>query len=92
MRELLAATEKYSDIHIIENSNADIQKAKVRDAIQDSAPMHELFFYFMGSRISNTKVTSTYVLLTLTDADRMLQVFPQMSCMLCLDWPKLTWW
>ena len=48
MRELLAATEKYSDIHIIENSNADIQKAKVRDAIQDSAPMHELFFYFTG--------------------------------------------
>ena len=48
MGELLEATEKYSVICIVEDSDADSLKTKVREAIQDSTSTEELFFYFSG--------------------------------------------
>ena len=48
MKELIEATEKYSDIYIVEDSDADVLKTKVREAIRDRTSTEELFFYFSG--------------------------------------------
>ena len=48
MKELLEATEKYSEIEVIENNNADELKSKMRDAIDKTPSTEELFFYFTG--------------------------------------------
>ena len=48
MKMLLEATEKYSEIWVIEDADADSLKSKIRAAIQDSASTDELFFYFSG--------------------------------------------
>ena len=48
MRELLEATEKYSEIEIIENTGADELKSRMRAAIDKIQPKEELFFYFTG--------------------------------------------
>ena len=48
MKELLEATEKYAGIYIVEDSAADVIKAKVRQVIQERSPKDELFLYFSG--------------------------------------------
>ena len=48
MKMLLEATEKYSDICVIEDADADSIKSRIREAIQESASTDELFFYFSG--------------------------------------------
>lgn len=48
MKELLEATQKYSEIKIIENNDADGLKSKMRDAIDKNQSTGELFFYFTG--------------------------------------------
>ena len=48
IHDLLRATEKYSDIVVIENEHADTLKDKLRDALQGNTKLRELFFYFTG--------------------------------------------
>ena len=48
MKELLEATERYSDIEVIENTNADDLKAQMRATIDRQSSVSELFFYFTG--------------------------------------------
>ena len=48
MKELLEATEKYTGIYTVEDSTADVTKAKVRQVIQERSAMDELFLYFSG--------------------------------------------
>jgi hypothetical protein len=48
MKELLTATEKYEEIIIIENSEADEMKSKLRAAVDQARSLAELFFYFTG--------------------------------------------
>lgn len=48
MKELLNATEKFSNIEIIENSDADALKSRLRTIIETNLPIGELFFYFSG--------------------------------------------
>ena len=48
MRELLDATKKYSEIDIIENTDSDALKSKMRDLIGKYQTTEELFFYFTG--------------------------------------------
>jgi hypothetical protein len=48
IKELLEATEKYSEIEIIENAEANDLKTRIRDAIDKSAATNELFFYYTG--------------------------------------------
>ena len=48
MRELLEATEKFSNIEVIENSDADSLKSRLRTAIEANSTIGELFFYFSG--------------------------------------------
>ena len=48
VKMLLEATEKYSDVCVIEDADADSLKFKVREAIQTSGATDELFFYFSG--------------------------------------------
>jgi hypothetical protein len=46
--ELLKATEKFSELTIIENVDADTLKLKVRTALDKFNDPAELFFYFTG--------------------------------------------
>ena len=48
MQELLAATEKYETIEIIENTDANDLKGKIRAAIDKVKSPAELFFYYTG--------------------------------------------
>lgn len=48
MAELLRATEKYDEITIIENAEADTLKSRIRTAVDSTQSPHELFFYFTG--------------------------------------------
>ena len=48
MQELLAATDRYSNIEVIENADSDSLKARVRSEISRHKPIGELFFYFTG--------------------------------------------
>ena len=48
MKELLEATKKYSEIEIIENTDADELKSRIRAAIDKNQPTEELFFYYTG--------------------------------------------
>ncbi len=48
MRELLEATEKYADLKVVENADADELKFKLRTAIDNIQSKEELFFYFTG--------------------------------------------
>lgn len=48
MRELLAETEKYEEITIIENADADALKGQLRSALDKVSSPEELFFYFTG--------------------------------------------
>ena len=48
VHDLLRATEKYSDVVVIENEHADTLKDKIRDAVQGDTKLQELFFYFTG--------------------------------------------
>lgn len=48
IRQLLEATEKYEEITIIENTEADILKSQLRSAIDKVQVPEELFFYFTG--------------------------------------------
>ena len=48
IHELLEATERYSDIEIIENVAADELKDRIRVAIKKQSPVNEVFFYFTG--------------------------------------------
>ena len=48
MRELLEATEKYSEIEVIEDTDADGLKSRMRVAIDKIQSKEELFFYFTG--------------------------------------------
>ena len=48
MKELLEATKKYSEIEVIENTDADELKSRLRAAIDKNQPKKELFFYFTG--------------------------------------------
>ena len=48
MKELLELTEKYSDICIVEDSDADGLKSRVREAILHRTSTDELFLYFTG--------------------------------------------
>jgi hypothetical protein len=48
IKQLLEATEKYPDIELIENADADDLKSRIRNAIGKSQSTNELFFYFTG--------------------------------------------
>ena len=48
MRELLDATDKYSEIEVIEDTDADCLKSRMRSAIDKKQSTGELFFYFTG--------------------------------------------
>ena len=48
MRELLASANKYSLIEVIENTDADGIKSRIRAAIDQHESPEELFFYFTG--------------------------------------------
>ena len=48
MRELLEATNKYSDIEVVENTDADDLKSRIRAIFDKITPTEELFFYFTG--------------------------------------------
>ena len=48
MKELLEATEKYSEIFVADNLASDVMKTKVREKIQSITSTNELFFYFSG--------------------------------------------
>ena len=48
MRELLEATAKYSEIEVIEDTEADELKSKMRAALDKHQSPGELFFYFTG--------------------------------------------
>lgn len=48
IKELLEATEKYDDITVIENLEADPLKSQLRAAIDKTPSPSELFFYFTG--------------------------------------------
>lgn len=48
IRALLTATEKYPDIVMIENAEADDIKTRIRDAINKAQTPTELFFYYTG--------------------------------------------
>ena len=48
MKGLLEATQKYSDIAVIENTDADDLKSRIRAAIDNVQSKEELFFYFTG--------------------------------------------
>ena len=48
MKELLELTEKYSDICLVEDSDADSLKSRIREAIQHRTSTDELFLYFTG--------------------------------------------
>ena len=48
MRELLEAAEKYSEIEVIEDTDADKLKSRMRAAIDKNQSPEELFFYFTG--------------------------------------------
>ena len=48
MKELLELTAKYSDICLIEDSDADVLKSRVREAILNRKSTNELFLYFTG--------------------------------------------
>lgn len=48
MRALLAATDKYSNIEMIENAEADDLKTRIRAAIDKAQSPTELFFYYTG--------------------------------------------
>ena len=48
MRELLEAADKYSEINVIENTDADCLKSRMRASIDKNQSTGELFFYFTG--------------------------------------------
>jgi hypothetical protein len=48
MKQLLEATEKYEEITIIENTEADALKSQLRAAIDKAKAPEELIFYFTG--------------------------------------------
>jgi hypothetical protein len=48
IKQLLEATEKYEEITIIENMDADALKSQLRRAIDKVRSPEELFFYFTG--------------------------------------------
>ncbi len=48
MKELLESTGKYSEIGIVENSDADELKSRIRAAVDTDQQTEELFFYFTG--------------------------------------------
>ena len=48
MRELLEATGKYAEIEIIENTQADDLKSRIRAVIDKGPSTDELLFYFTG--------------------------------------------
>ena len=48
MKELLEATEKYSEIDIIDNKESDMLKSRMRAVIDKYQSTEELFFYFTG--------------------------------------------
>lgn len=48
IKQLLVATEKYEEITIIENREADALKSQLRAAIDKVPSPEELFFYFTG--------------------------------------------
>lgn len=48
MKELLESTGKYSEIEIIEDSDADELKSRIRAAVNKEQQIEELFFYFTG--------------------------------------------
>lgn len=48
MKELLEATDKYDDIEIIENAEADHLKSQIRESVNKTQSREELFFYFTG--------------------------------------------
>ena len=48
MKELLEATERYSDIEVVENTNAHDLKAQMRAAIDRQSSVSELFLCFTG--------------------------------------------
>ena len=53
MKELLEATERYPDICVVEDVDADALKSKIRGAIQNRTSTDELFFYFTGHGYQN---------------------------------------
>ncbi len=48
IRQLLEATEKYEQITVVENAEADAFKSQLRIAIDKVQAPEELFFYFTG--------------------------------------------
>jgi hypothetical protein len=48
IKQLLGATDKYEEITIIENTEADVLKSQLRAAIDKIRSPEELFFYFTG--------------------------------------------
>lgn len=48
MEQLLAATEKYDQIVLIEDEDADSLKSKLRAALDNNKKSGEVFFYFTG--------------------------------------------
>ena len=48
MQELLAATDRFSVIEVIENAHADSIKTQIRSEISRHQSVGELFFYFTG--------------------------------------------
>jgi len=53
--ELLAATEKYAEISVIENAEADALKLNLRAVIDKFPRPKELFFYFTGHGFLSSK-------------------------------------
>lgn len=48
IEQLLKATEKYAQIEVVENFDADQIKAKIREVVDKNLTLEELFFYFTG--------------------------------------------
>jgi hypothetical protein len=68
VKELLEATEKYEEITIIEDTEADALKSQLRAAIDKVRTPDELFFYFTGHGLQHE--TEFYFCATNFDAKR----------------------
>jgi uncharacterized caspase-like protein len=48
IKQLLEATEKYVEIDVIKDADADELKSRIRNALDKGQPVNEVFFYYTG--------------------------------------------
>lgn len=53
IKDLLEATEKYSEIYLIEDAGADDLKVRIRAAVSGRSSLSEIFFYFSGHGVQS---------------------------------------